>query len=674
MNIKERFKNKFENYSENNEYFVFELREEQLEFLEIWNKAVNDKKIALIDAPTGIGKTFAYLYPVMEKIIEAEKKDESFKAIIATSTINLQEQIFEKDLPLLSDIFDENFKVKLLKGRRNYACRRKAEEFIRNSDDSEVTKLLINWLNETFSGEYQEIENKISSYHWRQIESQASTCLGKTCRHYRHCYFFNSRIEAENSEILIINHHLLITDTAKKEYPFIKEADALIIDEAHNFIPTIESILTKMVSLLDVKYQLDELIKLNSELKFLNFFEKDEELLQNWEDIVSASRIFKAETERFFKKLKELLEKKGQLNLNKDDIDYYLLDSFYYSLEEYIKELDIFRNPLSYIDLKFKDFSQTLSETKAARFKGYLVSYSSVVEYFDEVKIVLNEYFLEKRDNFIVAKWLDIKDKNIVFNALDLNNSDDLSKEIIPIEKAVLFTSATLSLNKEFYNIKVPLGISDAETVEVRLKSPFDLKNQMTIKVASLNYSYQNKEYYERLNNILLKVLKNGHALVLFASYNDMNLIYKKFKSKFGNKKIKLYMQGKEFSRSELIEIFKTEENSILFGTRSFWEGIDIKGGKLTTVVITKLPFKSINDPVVYSKDKLLKLKGRNSFYEFMLPDMILTLKQGIGRLIRSKNDIGRVYILDSRFNNSSYSSVIMREFKDFRIEDFRGV
>jgi len=196
----------------------------------------------------------------------------------------------------------------------------------------------------------------------------------------------------------------------------------------------------------------------------------------------------------------------------------------------------------------------------------------------------------------------------------------------------------------------------------------------MTISVSDLYYTYQDKKYYDDLNDSLLQILTKGHALVLFASYYDMNLIYKKFKKVFtkDHKDINLYIQGKEFSRTELIDIFKSEENSILFGTRSFWEGIDIKGSKLTTVVITKLPFKSVNDPILYSKDKLLKQQGKNPFFELMLPEMILTLKQGIGRLIRSKDDVGKVYILDKRFKQSGYSSLILREFQKYTIKNFK--
>jgi len=676
MNIQERFTKKFEDYSKENEYFKFEIRDEQLEFIKSWEKALKSQKISLIDAPTGIGKTFAYLYPIIERIINERDEEtyESFKAMVATSTINLQEQIFEKDIPLLKQLFADDFTVKLLKGRRNYLCKRKAEQFIKESTEVNLVKTLINWMTNTTSGEYQELENKFPLFHWRQIESQASTCLNRACKYHKNCYFFNARIEAENADILIVNHHLFITDVAKKEYPFIEKADAVIIDEAHNFIPTIESILTTVASKLEIKYQINNLKDLLKTKKFIKFFENEsDDYIDDIEELKNYANVFESETERFFNALEELFVEKGQINLNSDRIDPQLVYKFYIFLKEYIEEIDLLRLPLSQFDLKLEDFIGDISEQRESFFKPYKMSYSSVVDSIEELKSILKDSLLDKKDSFITAKWIDIRENNIIFNALDLSDSNNLSKEIIPVEKPFLLTSATLALNNQFDNIKKTLGLDNNEVIESFLESPFDLKNQMTISVSDLYYTYQDKTYYDNLNNSLLQILTKGHALVLFASYYDMNLIYKKFKKEFSkkHKDIEIYIQGKEYSRTELIDIFKTEKNSILFGTRSFWEGIDIKGGKLTTVVITKLPFKSINDPILYSKDKLLKQQGKNPFFELMLPDMILTLKQGIGRLIRSRDDVGNVYILDKRFKKSGYSNLILKEFGKYTIKDY---
>ncbi len=676
MNIQERFKKKFEDYSRENEYFKFEIRKEQLEFVKAWENALKNNKIALIDAPTGIGKTFAYLYPVIERVVNErdDKTYESFKAIVATSTINLQEQIFDKDIPLLRQLFDDDFSVKLLKGRRNYLCIRKAHDFIKESSETNLVSTLINWMNNTMSGEYQELENKFPLFHWRQIESQSSTCLNRACPHNKNCYFFNARIEAENADILIVNHHLFITDVAKKEYPFIEKADAVIIDEAHNFIPTIESILTTVASKTEIKYQIKNLSDILKNKKFIKFFENEsDEYTDDIDNLKHYANVFEAETERFFTALEELFTEKGQINLNSDKIDPQLIYKFYIFLEEYIEEVDLLRLPLSQFDLKLEEFTDDISEKREQFFKPHKLAYSTVVDFVEELKTILKEQILDKKDSFLTAKWIDIRENNIVFNALDLSDSNNLSKEIIPVEKPFLLTSATLALNNNFNNVKIPLGLSNDELLEAFLDSPFDLKNQMTISVSDLYYTYQDKTYYDNLNNSLLQILTKGHALVLFASYYDMNLIYKKFKKEFSkkHKDIEVYIQGREYSRTELIDIFKTEKNSILFGTRSFWEGIDVKGGKLTTVVITKLPFKSINDPVLYSKDKLLKQQGKNPFFELMLPDMILTLKQGIGRLIRSKDDVGNVYILDKRFKSSGYSNLIKKEFGKYTIRDY---
>ncbi len=670
-NIKDYFVDSFKTYLSNNEDFQFEIREQQITFLTKWFETINKDDIVLIDAPTGIGKTFGYIIPIIAKIKEniINSTGKVYKAIIATSTINLQEQIFFKDIPLIKAVFGDFFTVKLLKGRNNYLCTRKLFTFFNEirSEDMFLYKTLTQFAATTKTGEYQEIENKIPLTTWIKIESHSSTCLNKLCPHYNDCYYFKARVEAEYANILILNHHLLITDLSMKDYPFLDKMDSVVIDEAHNFIPTIESITTKSFSFFDTNHYLKEFeLFLNNKL-FLDFFKKEKAMKETIELLKELIITLKQKTTSFFVEVSLFLEKTKYINLNNKAIKD--MDKLFAVIKSYSTDFNDFYNYFAIFMTKVTDFETNLTDKRELVFKPLSMQIDVMNEFFSVINEVISENIIKKFETMEVVKWIDLKEsRNIIINSLDLNNSTNIAKLLISDSKSYLLTSATLAIANNFEHIKKNLFLKECE--ELLLSSPFDLRKQVEFYVADIAYNYNDENYYKKINDILLKILKDGHALVLFSSYRDMNLVYKLFKDKFNNSEINLYIQGESFSRTQLVENFKKEKNSILFGTKSFFEGIDIKGYKLSNVVIVKLPFKSIDDPIMFNKDFLLKKQNKNSFSEIMLPDMILTLKQGIGRLIRSKEDKGKIFILDNRFKTATYSKTIQKSFSDYDIKD----
>ena len=668
MTVKE-FKSRFSKFSEDSSDFKFEERKEQMEFLKAWSKTLDKNDVLLINAPTGIGKTFAYLYPAIERVIEAKSFDDPtpFKVMVATSTINLQEQIYFKDIPVLKELFEDDFSAVILKGRNNYLCKRKGYAFLKEADELNLTSPLLKWMSETKTGEWQELENKFPKFFWKKVESHGATCFNKNCPHFKSCYYFRARYRADAADILIVNHHLFITDLSKTDNRFIDKTDVVIIDEAHNFVPSIESISTEMTSQLEIGYQIKSLEDIVTNTKFLSFFKNKMKYLNLFTQTEEYTALFKQENKKFWKEFTQIVKDSKQINLNDDKVDISQREEIYESLKGYMEAIDQLRGVVNILDAELDPLLED-SGSKMLTTKTYIMQISVIVDFLEGLKHIFKDLFIDKSDDLKVVKWIEVREKNIVFNALDLVNSFDLSKQIIKEEKSYLFTSATLSIGDNFTHLKKPLNIQDAQ--EYFLDSPFNLKDQIDFYVSNLQYSYMDKNYYKDLTNILNNILKEGHALVLFSSYYDMNTIFKSFKKLFDDDNIDLFIQGREYSRTELIDIFKERENSILFATRSFWEGIDVKGEKLSNVVIVKLPFKSVNDPVLHNKDKLLKSVGRNSFYELMLPDMILTLRQGIGRLIRSKTDKGKVYILDRRFKYSNYADRILREFDNYEVKD----
>ncbi len=664
INFENFFIEKFQNYSKEHPEFSFEIRDEQIIFGEEWYKQLSSSGFLFIEAPTGVGKTFGYLLPIFLKILEAKERGEKFKALIATSTIHLQEQIFYKDIPILSEILGD-INVQLLKGRSNYLCILRAHKFL-NEPSTPYHLPLFQWIASTENGEYQEIEHEITQSVWKMLHAHLHSCRGKQCPHYNKCYFFKGRLTAERADLLIMNHHLFLTDAYKREIPFLKNMSGIVFDEAHHLLKSLESVTTLSCSDIELNYQLLKLEDFIGNGTIYSLF-KRASFIDEAKNISEQISLFREKIDEFSLDISSYLNSYKNINLNHPDFDknspfLTLLKTFRTTFEIFYSDFRLFYSSIERDSGQFSEPQKALYEV----INPPLIECESF--FLDVYKIFVTHFDLKKGDINIV-KWVTHNDTKSGFNfhSLDLSEIPKLAKTFLDEEKNYLFTSATLSISNSFDYMKKGLNISKAS--EMILKSPFDLKKQVSFYAGTIEYGYQNMKYYDDMATELVKILKKGQGMVLFASYSDMNQIVKRFKSSFKSKSIQLFVQGESYSRTMLLEEFKKSSNGIIFGTKSFWEGVDIKGEKLSRVVIVKLPFASKDEPIMFNKEMLLA--NKSIFFKWMLDEMILSLKQGIGRLIRSKDDVGEIYILDSRFKHTHYSSKILENFKDYNIQDY---
>ncbi|MBN2695421.1 ATP-dependent DNA helicase [bacterium] len=664
IDFKKFFIDKFQNYSKEHPDFSFETRNEQIVFGEEWYKQLSSNGYLFIEAPTGVGKTFGYLLPIFLKVLEAKERGEKFKALVATSTIHLQEQIFYKDIPILSEILGD-INVQILKGRSNYLCLMRAHKFL-NEPSTPYHLPLFQWIASSENGEYQEMEHEIPQSVWKMLHANLHSCRGKQCPHYSKCYFFKTRVSAERADLLVMNHHLFLTDAYKREIPFLKNMNGIVFDEAHHLLKSLESVTTLSVSDNELNYNLLKLEDFLSNGTIYSLF-KRVSFIDEAKNISEQISLFREKIDEFSIEISSYLNSYKNINLNHPDFEknspfLNLLKTFRTSFEIFYSDFRLFFSSIE------RDSGQ-FSEPQKALYEAINLSLIESESFFIDFYKLFVTHFDLKKDDINVVKWLTFNEvkAGFNFNSLDLSEIPKLAKTFLDEDKNYLFTSATLSISNSFDYMKKGLNISKAS--EMILKSPFDLKKQVSFFAGVVEYGYQNTKYYDDMASELIKILKKGQGMVLFASYSDMNQIVKRFKSGFKSKSIELFVQGENYSRTMLIEEFKKSSNGIIFGTKSFWEGVDIKGEKLSRVVIVKLPFSSKEDPIMFNKERLSN--NKSLFFKWMLDEMILSLKQGIGRLIRSKDDSGEIYILDSRFKHTHYSSKILENFKEYNIQDY---
>ncbi|WP_067139880.1 ATP-dependent DNA helicase [Oceanivirga salmonicida] len=617
--------------------FLFENRQGQKEMSEIVEDAINNNKHILIEAGTGIGKTMAYLMP---SILYAKKNKQ--RVLISTNTINLQEQLLNKDLPLLEKIIDQPIEYAIVKGRSNFVC---GNRLLKNSDNEE----LINWYKNTKTGDKSEIDFSITNEQWLSVCSDIDYCTQYQCSKTNNCFFYKSRRSLQSKEVLIVNHSLLFSSFEFEH--MLPEYDILILDEAH-----------KLENVARSYFE----VKINSKDIFLNIG-----LLHN-------KKTNKGVLTRLINELTNLGANKEQLEDIKIDFsdvinsiyDIYLLlsnnlisillnnNSYNIRKNKIEKELDKY---YEYIDrLKSKLVILIKLENKIENMLDiYIVSdevKSSFYMLYAKIKENLEKLFeIQKNNEEDYVNWFQYNSNtaelSIVSTPIDISNQfESIFKGI-----SVVMTSATLKVNDSFDFIKSRLGLNNFEFYSVN--SPFDYDKNMRIGISTNNFNPNSNDYMEYVIDFLNKYLEknNEGTFILCTSYKQVEQIYAKLDLEHFN----ILKQG-TMSRNNLIENFKINKKSILIGTDSFWEGVDVKGEKLKSVVIVKLPFISPDDPIIEAITENMSKHNINAFMNYQLPLMIIKLKQGIGRLIRSKQDSGDIIILDNRVYTKRYGKNII--------------
>lgn len=660
----------------------FEYRKEQEEMAHYIQDAINEDRKLIIEAGTGTGKTLAYLIPAIKWAVANKKK-----VIIATNTINLQEQLLLKDIPLAKSIIKEDFSYVLVKGRSNYLCKRLFNELnIGRGIDIETFSMeareqieyILKWGNKTKTGDKAELPFEVYSDVWELVQSTTELCLGKKCPYRKECFYMKTRMEKMEADILISNHHVFFADLNVRaetdfdsEYLILPRYDMVIFDEAHNIESVARSYFSVEVSKISFTRLLNRIYqkknKRKKEKSALTRVEDtiDEKDLEDSQQYIYLLNTLKEEIsilqnigDEYFDEIRKIYETNTEAPIRKSLNNFEMTKSRF--LETLRDKKDIFQSKLADFLTLMMSFNNVIDEEKdknpeVINFNNHLKMFKT---YIDSFKFI-NSF---EDDDYIY--WLDINSKrtNVLLTATPLNIAKKLSSVLFDNLDRLIFASATIVANGNFDYLKKSLGLDEEDCIEGIIKSPFNYDKQMSVYIpADIQDSENINAFVTDASKFILDILlkTNGKAFILFTSYTMLNQIYYSISRKLIDKGFEVFLHGDK-PRSQLIKEFKEAENPILFGTTSFWEGVDVQGENLSNVIITKLPFLVPTDPVVSAISKKIEEDGGNSFTDFQLPEAIIKFKQGVGRLIRKKTDSGNIFILDNRILKKRYGSLFI--------------
>ncbi len=591
----------------------FKSRKEQQELAEAIEAALANNGTLIAEAGTGTGKTFSYLVPAMLS---------GGRVIISTGTKNLQDQLFQKDIPIVRMVLNVPIEVALLKGRANYLCIHRMNLTLNEgrfhtrhqaADMQEIRK----WSGRTLSGDIAECDQVPEfSPLWPQVTSTGDNCLGGECEHYSSCFINKARRKAQESEILVINHHLFFADMALRESgvtELIPGANSFIFDEAHQ--------------LADVAS---------------NFFGTSvtgNQLIELGRDTV-AEDLKEAGDDRRLHLCADKLEKSVK------DLRLALGDQLQRASWSAISDLGRVEKAIEEVALQLTTLRDYL-EPQAERGKGLASCYSRACGLSEQFKYVTTT---PPSDHI---HWFETHKKSFSLNITPIDIASLFKSQLDELPPSGwVFTSATLAVREDFSHFSNQLGLSDiAQTC--RWQSPFDFSKQALLYVPPEMPEPSAPGYTRAVIDAAIPVIKasNGGAFILFTSHRALREGAEILEDRL---EYPILIQGDE-PRSRLLERFRELGNAVLLGTGSFWEGVDVRGEALSCVVIDKLPFASPGDPIMQARIDLMRQQGKNPFMEFQLPQAVLTLKQGVGRLIRDVTDYGVLMLCDPRLGSKGY-------------------
>ncbi|MGH8373233.1 MAG: ATP-dependent DNA helicase [Gammaproteobacteria bacterium] len=597
----------------------FAVRDQQQQLATEVGATLDSGEVLVAEAGTGTGKTFAYLVPALMS---------GKRVLISTGTKTLQDQLFHRDLPAVRDTLGMPVKVALLKGRANYLCRHRLSLLTHSAqglfDSREGVKELERiraWSAETRSGEIAELPAvPESSPIWPQVTSTADNCLGQDCPEYSRCHVLEARRRAQEADMVIINHHLLLADMLLKEEGFgalLPGVDAVIVDEAHQLPEIATQYFGSNLSSRQCGELLQDVRKEYSEAagdmpEFVNLLETAQTMLAGTQSLIGHG------AGRF----------EWQAFPNR---------------ESACGELERLADALTAL--------QTGLEQIAVRSRGL----ESCRQRMESVTLRL-QAFLDEDATVNYVRWVERYSRNYSLNLTPLDAAQRFQSGMQQGQAAWVFLSATLSVNGSFMHFRERLGLEP--THELLLDSPFDYAHNALLYLPPKMPDVTDSRYTAAVVDAALPVLEasGGKAFLLFTSHRALQEAAEKLR---GVLEYPLLVQG-EAPRHLLLEEFRELGNAVLLGTSSFWEGVDVKGRALSLVVIDRLPFASPGDPVFKARLDALRRQGRDPFMEHQLPLAVIALKQGVGRLIRDETDTGVLMLCDPRLMRKGYGRVFM--------------
>lgn len=641
----------------------YEHRREQLEMASAVEAAFREKHHLVVEAGTGVGKSFGYLVPAILFATEAEGKMERHednddtdgpslrRVVISTHTISLQEQLIAKDIPLLNSVIPREFSSVLVKGRSNYLSKRRLELAVQRSvslfsreEEHEQLESILKWSRGDSDGSLSMLPFKPSMAIWDEVASDSGNCMGRKCKQHNQCFYFAARRRIKNSQILIVNHALFFSDLALRAQGagLLPEYDAVVFDECH----TVESVAADhmglQVSNSQIDYTLRKLFNPRTEKGILTALGLKQLVRDSYNCMESLDHL----TEDLLSWLASKPNGNGRV-YEPIQIDTLLPKR----LADLSEQLERFGKDLK----NANDRMELMSASQ--RLASLTASLNQWLKQAEEDSV----YWVEKVQTKAMLSRGQVR---LTMRSSPIDISSHLKRELFGKVKTVIMTSATLATGKqkgfEFFQKRV--GADKAKPLQVG--SPFDYERLARLEiVADLPDPSVEKQAYEQK---ILPTLKHyissndGHAFILFTSYDMLRKVCDSLTPWMESRGLKIYSQASGVPRNQLLEEFKSNPKGVLFGAESFWQGVDVPGDALKLVVISKLPFSVPDHPLLEAKLEDIRKKGGNPFRDYQLPEAVIKFKQGFGRLIRTATDKGVVLVTDSRLLSKSYGKLFI--------------
>ncbi|HYV11624.1 MAG TPA: helicase C-terminal domain-containing protein [Pyrinomonadaceae bacterium] len=619
----------------------YEYRPGQMEMARAVMRAFEEKRHLIVEAGTGTGKTLAYLVPAVAAALGGNGR-----VIVSTGTKNLQEQLMEKDIPFLQNVLPKPFAATYMKGRNNYLClnrlaRAQSTPVLEGLDEVDYFEEVSQWSRETEIGDRAELSNLPESLSfWRHIDARSESCLGQKCPDYDACFITRMRNRAQEADIVVVNHHLFFADLSLRNGNYgsvLPDYTAVILDEAH----LVEEVASEYFGAQVSNYQIDDLVR-DLGMLTIEEAEVDQELTHS---VARMSRF----ADNFFMGFRDGRGEDGRYPIipgtfarrkSSGEMEATPLGELYMALEGAIARAD---TTLDALKEKTPDVENLIRRLREIRFEL--------------------EFIVTGTDKKFVY-WLERRNRGVFLRASPIDVAGLLQDKLFEEVPTVVLTSATLSSGGNFAFIRDRLGLDTAD--DLIASSSFDYESQAILYLPSKMPDPRDRNWGLAAADEVIRILNatEGRAFVLSTSLAGMQSLFENVWTEID---YPCLVQGSA-SKGQLLKNFRETPNAVLFATSSFWQGVDVRGEQLSCVIIDKLPFAVPTDPIVAARQRSIEDSGGSSFYEYSVPQAIITLKQGLGRLIRSTTDRGVLAILDPRLRTKGYGRTFLQSLPPCRV------
>jgi ATP-dependent DNA helicase DinG len=619
----------------------YEYRPGQVDMARAVMRAFEEKRHLIVEAGTGTGKTLAYLVPAVAAALGGNGR-----VIVSTGTKNLQEQLMEKDIPFLQSVLPKPFAATYMKGRNNYLClnrlaRAQSAPVLEGLDEVDYFEEVSQWSRETDIGDRAELSNLPESLSfWRHIDARSESCLGQKCPEFDACFITRMRNRAQEADIIVVNHHLFFADLSLRNGNYgsvLPDYTAVILDEAH----LVEEVASEYFGAQVSNYQIDDLVR-DLGMIPIEDAEVDQELTHS---VARMSRF----ADNFFVGFRDSRAEDGR----------YPIIPGTFARRQSSGEMEA--TPLGELYMALAG-AIARTETTLDALKEKSPDVENLIRRLREIRFEL-EFIVTGADKKFVY-WLERRNRGVFLRASPIDVAGLLQDKLFEEVPTVVLTSATLSSGGNFSFIRDRLGLDTAD--DLIASSSFDYESQAILYLPAKMPDPRDRQWGLAAAEEVIRILNatEGRAFVLSTSLAGMQSL---FENVWAEIDYPCLVQGSA-SKSQLLKKFRETPNAVLFATSSFWQGVDVRGEQLSCVIIDKLPFAVPTDPIVAARQRSIEDSGGSSFYEYSVPQAIIALKQGLGRLIRSTTDRGVLAILDPRLRTKGYGRTFLQSLPPCRV------